>query len=516
MLTILNKARYQRYLEMRDCADRPLTHELWLPMLLFGSLGAITWAIRGTDGWGGIDGTLLPGLTWGLLWYYLCYRRGVDARGIVLWLGLGIALGGELGYGQYVSWIQGRFHVGDDVMPVAPWVGYLWFFICGVGWAAPGGIVLGWALNSQVSVRRWLPRVFLMMILLALIFNLPLPFMGGGVITRLGEFFVRYAPGVLYPNAALGLYVEPLDSHLRRMVYTNTQNFAVLVWWLAALGAALRQRDRATLVSGVVIGFGFGFGFVVSALWCLGYSHAPGWIDWWKMWELHAGFNLGPLYAIVLYWAMRQVKSPHAPGATPKTIDDNRFTGLGMPERCVTLFMGFSGFALVFAAGVEYFFWTGLLLALFYPALLIAATYTRPAHGAELRKRVSLVYSVFLLVFMLFHGGVSRTGVFLELYSVDAVDQYAWPPGRIALFTPVAAILVLTALASVLRQCRMPLASAPTPTRLPERMTDLFAFIVLVGAVSIWPSKIGVFYALFLCLSLFAFTRINRRFDDLS
>ena len=39
----------------------------WLPMLLFGSMGAITWAIRGTGGWGGIDGTIVPGMTWGLL-----------------------------------------------------------------------------------------------------------------------------------------------------------------------------------------------------------------------------------------------------------------------------------------------------------------------------------------------------------------------------------------------------------------------------------------------------------------
>jgi len=30
--------------------------------------------------------------------------------------------------------------------------------------------------------------------------------------------------------------------------------------------------------------------------------------------------------------------------------------------------------------------------------------------------------------------------------------------------------------------------------------------------VSIWPEKIGVLYAAFLCLALFAFTRINRRF----
>jgi len=87
-----------------------LVYDLLLPMLLFGSVGAIAWAVRGTSGWGGVDGTLIPGLMWGVLWYYLAYRKGIDARGLVLWLGLGISLGGELGYGQYVGWIQGKFY----------------------------------------------------------------------------------------------------------------------------------------------------------------------------------------------------------------------------------------------------------------------------------------------------------------------------------------------------------------------------------------------------------------------
>ena len=35
----------------------------------------------------------------------------------------------------------------------------------------------------------------------------------------------------------------------------------------------------------------------------------------------------------------------------------------------------------------------------------------------------------------------------------------------------------------------------------------------LVGAASIWPWKISVVYAFFVCLALFAFNRMNRRFD---
>ena len=142
-MTIADKERYQRHRHFRIQGSPSAVQELLLAMLLFGSMGAITWAIRGTAGWGGVDGTVVPGLMWGLLWYYMCWRKGIDARGLVFWLGLGLALGGELGYGQYVSWIRGFFNVGNETIPIAPRTGYIWLVYCGIGWAAPGGIILG-------------------------------------------------------------------------------------------------------------------------------------------------------------------------------------------------------------------------------------------------------------------------------------------------------------------------------------------------------------------------------------
>jgi len=103
MMTVADAGLYRCHRAVREHEGIFSIHGTWLPMLLFGSMGAITWAIRGSNGWGGIDGTIVPGLTWGLLWYYLCRRKGIDARSIVLWLGMGIAIGGELGYGQYAS-----------------------------------------------------------------------------------------------------------------------------------------------------------------------------------------------------------------------------------------------------------------------------------------------------------------------------------------------------------------------------------------------------------------------------
>lgn len=511
MLTIENHDRYTRHQNTRPAAlwGAAARYELWLPILLFASAGAITWAIRGTTGWGGIDGTIVPGLTWALLWYYLCHRKGIDARGIVLWLGMGLALGGELGYGQYTGWILGRFNVGEDLLPISPVVGYLWFVICGIGWGAPGGIVLGWALGGPATPRRWAIRVLLMAVLLAFIFNLGAPVLGKGIIEWLGDRFVHWCPGLLFPHADQGIYAGELGNHLGRTVYTNTQNFCVLLWWVCAMLVAAWQRDRHTLFTGAVIGGGFGPGFAIAAAWCHGYSIAPQAVDWWKMWELHSGFNLGLLYAIVLYWSIRQVDTTEEA--------DTRPSAFAPTTTRTTIFLGIAGFALVFGAGYEYFFWTGLALAAFYPAALFAATRlgageAEPGALADRIRRVSIIYSTFLLLFVMLHGVTSRAGVVLGIYGDDAIDQYAWPPGRIAVFVPLAVVLVAGTLWAMRKALKRP--STPASARLPERMYDLLTFIGIVGATSIWPKKIGVLYVVFLALAIFALSRLNRHFDE--
>lgn len=501
MMKIANQTTYQKQYEIRLKSSQFSIHDFWLPVLIFGSIGAITWAIRGSAGWGGVDGTVVPGLMWGLLWYFLCFRQGIDARGIVFWLGMGLALGGELGYGQYVSWIQGRFFVGDEIIPISPWIGYVWFGICGIGWAAPGGILLGWALGKNVTPRQWLVRTLLLGVLLVLLFAWPF-------IDWLSAQLARIWPYLLFPHADSGLYTGALDKHLARTVYTNTQNFAVLLWWGLALLVTVFQKDRVTRFTGLVLGGGFGLGFLQSAVWCLGYSSAPKFIDWWKMWELNAGFNLGVLYAIVLCWAIRQVDShqtsvPDSPVCTRKTEWRN------------TIFLAISGTILLFFMSFEYFFLTGIFLIVFYGLAIFfpMLTSTEKSDSGEIRHRrdqILLIFSAFLLVFLLLHGGSERAGIFLGLYPAEAVDQYAWPLARILLFLPFALLVFGVALFKIWQIARASVGTNLKTVLLSERMVDLMTFTGFIGALSIWPAKIGVFYALFLALALFAFTRLNR------
>ena len=519
MMTIADSDRYQLHRAARESGIRSWAYEFWLLIVLFGGAGALTWAIRGTDGWDGIDGSMVPGLTWAVLWYYLCQRKGIDARGMVLWLGMGVALGGELGYGQYVSWIRGMFNVREEVIPIAPWVGFAWFAICGIAKGITGGIFLGWTLHGKASPGVWLVRVLLVLLLLAILLNLGAPLLGDGVVDWLGERIVRHCPWLLFPHADMGIYAGELDKHLGRTVWTNTQNFSVMMWGFLAMLVAALHRDRATLVAGAVLGGGYGIGYALSTLWCLGYIYAPSYVDWWKIWELHAGFNLGLLFVLAMLWAIRQVDKAHAPDGTPLgSAEGQQQPAIGHEWR-TTAFMAFCGFALVYVMGREYFLWTGVCLALFYVVALVYATWSADPNDLsnrdDRRLSVTLAFSVFFLLFRLLQGVTSRGGIMLELYEPEAVDQYAWPAARIALFIPPAAILIIATLIAMKRMLNGSSAPGQNPTRLPERMVDLVTFIGVVGAISIWPAKIGALYAGFLCFTVFALTRLNRRFDDI-
>jgi hypothetical protein len=446
MMTVSDVDIYLRHRAHRDGRRLRNVGEFLGLILLFGSVGAITWAIRGTDGWGGIDGTIIPGMTWGLLWYCVCLWKGIDARGVPLWLGLGIALGGELGYGQYVSWIQGNFFAAEQTIPIEPWNGYLWFVIAGIGWGAPGGLVLGWALSRRKSFWVW-------------IFRLLIPFLCG----MAAWLAVQARPEWFFPHYELGIYSGIVHAHQERTIDTNTQNFVVLCAWVGAMLTAAFQRDKATFVTGLVIGGGFGIGFALAAVWCLGFTYAPDYIDWWKVWELNAGFFLGALYAVVLHLALRRFDKSHDIGASEDEM-----------------------------------------------------TFESPGRFGHILRGLSLLTSLLILLWIAWHGATYRLGVLLEWYRPEDLGQYDWVPARYYLYFPVLAIILLFGLVQLLAILFRRRPWGLDTGRVTRHMLELVALLGFIGAVTIWPSKVGVLYALLLAIAISSFVRVGHRYHAMA
>jgi hypothetical protein len=63
----------------------------------------------------------------------------------------------------------------------------------------------------------------------------------------------------------------------------------------------------------------------------------------------------------------------------------------------------------------------------------------------------------------------------------------------------------------IIRTTSFPKQAGHDASRWSVYMIDLMAVIGFVGALSIWPAKIGVLYALFIFLALFALSRMSNR-----
>src|SRR5579862_4161186 len=56
--------------------SRSLAHDLVLPTLLFMALGGMTWAVRGSSGFGAVNGCVFAGVTWGTAWWFISRDPG--------------------------------------------------------------------------------------------------------------------------------------------------------------------------------------------------------------------------------------------------------------------------------------------------------------------------------------------------------------------------------------------------------------------------------------------------------
>jgi hypothetical protein len=500
-----------------------------------------------------------------------------------LWLGLGIAIGGEWGYGQYVSWIRGIFYAGENAISIKPLIGYIWFFLLGIAWAGPAGIALGWILGEKSSLHKWLLRIVIPMgtaLLCRLLIQAqpgwflpnystdlyvslpgtqlpPVQFFQSqlfmilawclGVILiyinwkyntapkkkkQSGYVFsiisVMYTAALLiwmglwlfFPHDGLRLFGGELGKHLGRTVYTNSQNAIVVSWWLGALIVAIFQRDKPTIVLGTLIGAGFGVGMVQSALWCLGYGFAPQYIDWWKMWELNAGFNLGVLYVIALYWVWHQVaKSGHAEEESLAFSTTSEYT---LKDAWLRPLASAFGVCLVWAyLFYEDGLWVSILLGPIYIISVLWTSWRANRHeGPELvRERqmsLSFLFCVFYFLIILFHGATHRLGVVLGLYDEKSIGQYEWIPERLWLFIPIAISIVAVTLYKVWRLSQGKLFPDISSKHINIVVGDMIMLIGFIGLLSIWPLKISVVYGVALFIAIFAYLRLFRRYEKWS
>jgi hypothetical protein len=357
---------------MRNDRRLDLTHDLVLPTLLFASLGAMTWAIRGCSGFGAMNGCVFAGVTWGAAWWFIAREssgqqsRRYASGWVILALTIGIGISGNRGWMQWPSFFEGHVQTNTakgEFVPISRTYGFIWLFIAGVPWAGIGACLLAWCGPERpLRVRDW-----------------GLRFVCGLGAAFVARFLIQHFPEVFLPlySSMKAQYADVLSNpNLGRL--TNDCRAAIihLGLYLGFLGYELGRRDWKNVVLILVVGLANGLGWALCQNWKWAAAIWPNVnFNWWRCWESCGGISIGIAYGIAYYLvnrsSSRRISAPQQQtGATPVLRDElfgaysGLLLGLGLSIK-----NGLKGWANIYLGREEYY--NRILWLILGPLLLV-------------------------------------------------------------------------------------------------------------------------------------------------
>lgn len=350
---------------------RDLVRDLFLPTLLFAALGAMTWAVRGCSGFGGMDGCIFAGVGWGTAWWFMArdpagtQSRRYSSGWIILALTIGIGFSGLRGWMQWPSFFEGHLQLNTGqgrFAPISHSYGFLWLFIAGVPWAGLGACLLAWcAPRVPARPKDWALRFA---------FGIGAAVLARMLFANLPQVFLPLYDTLRPEYADLGS-----NPNLRRLINDSRAALTHLGLFLGFLAYEAVRKDWKNVLLISTVGLVNGLGWAALQNW----KWAPRvWpeahFNWWRCWESSAGISIGLAYGLA-YFLVNQ-RSPtrassHAAAAPAGSLNLERFAaylglllGLGLSLR-----NGLKGWANIYLGNEHY--WSAILWRVAGPTLLL-------------------------------------------------------------------------------------------------------------------------------------------------
>jgi hypothetical protein len=347
-----------------------LADDLVLPTLLFMALGAMTWAVRGSSGFGAVNGCVFAGVTWGAAWWFISREpaarqsRRYSSGWIILALTIGIGISGNRGWMQWPSFFEGHLQLNSPqgkLVPIPKIHGFIWLFIAGVPWAGLGACLLAWcAPQRPLKMRDWSFRLS----------------------CGIGCALLAWTLFRLFPEVFLPLfknlkqqYADPqANPNLRRLIGDNRAALMHLGCYLGFLGYEAIRRDWKNVVLIGTVGLVNGLGWALCQNWRWAAAVWPqANFNWWRCWESCGGMSIGAAYGIAYYLVNRKTTSDDGVGdgwCANSHPDLERFGaylgllfGLGLSVK-----NGLKGWANIYLGSEEY--WNKILWRVLGPIML--------------------------------------------------------------------------------------------------------------------------------------------------
>ena len=288
-----------------------VTHNLLLPTLLFATLGAMSWAVRGCAGFGGSQGCVFAGVLWGVAWWFVA-RDGTSTHDeldnwawparrytsgwIVLAMTVGIGLSGARGWMQWSSFFEGKLqtdYAKGEFVPISRAYGFVWLFLAGMPWAGIGACLLAWCSPLRTTrAWHWALRIGCGL--------------GGAV---LGVYLFEKFPQIFLPlyEEHRERYHDLKNNHnLQRLINDNRNAMMHLGLYLGLLAYEIGRRDWKNVLLIATVGVVNGAGWAALQNWKW---HADVWpganFNWWRCWESSGGISIGIAYGLAYFLVNR-------------------------------------------------------------------------------------------------------------------------------------------------------------------------------------------------------------------
>ena len=293
---------------MNSRPRRDLTHDLFLPTVLFATLGGMSWAVRGSAGFGSMKGCIFAGVLWGAAWWFISREPGgkqtrrYSSGWIVLALTIGVGVAGERGWMQWRSFFNERLYTDygqGEFIPIDRSYGFLWLFLAGIPWAGLGACLLAWC-GSGRPTRAWQWAV-----------RIGCGFAGAYLLT----FLLRSFPDFflpLYDTLAVKYNAVDTDPEFSKNVFKlardTREGLTHLGFYLGFLAFEIGRRDWKNVTLILTVGLFNGACWSLLQNWQWANKVWPGMsFNWWRCWESSGGISIGLAYGVAYFLVNRRM-----------------------------------------------------------------------------------------------------------------------------------------------------------------------------------------------------------------
>ena len=323
---------------MRGNDEHNLTHDFVLPTLLFAALGGMTWAVRGSSGYGASAGCIFAGVTLGTAWWFIArdstaaQSRRYASGWIILAMTVGFGIAGNRGWMQWPHFFNETLYIdygSGESVPISRTYGFVWLFLAGIPWAGLGACALAWCASGRHTTPwQWLVRLGC----------------GIGMAYILSVFLYGRFPGVFLPlYDSLEDEYRDLDAHrsLWKLVRDNREAMQQMGLYLGFLMFEVARRDWKNVTLILTVGLVNGAGWSLLQNWMWASRLWPGaQFNFWRAWETSGGISIGIAYGVAYYLVNRPMPSARTAAQNPATRETSPSLGWAVAFTVTALIIG--------------------------------------------------------------------------------------------------------------------------------------------------------------------------------